>query len=183
MHFGRIDPRCMRKHSELDKQFHKYKGRIIYRGDSAKDQDDNCAVYADMASSASLLAGSRMVDATGLMSGHGCEQSDAPGAYTQTELGGKVVTWISIPRNRHPPEWRKFKRPVCILRLALYGHPLSGCFWERKVNTSLTLEAWKRSRNGSAAITTKSSNLYYLYTSMISKWQDQYKTWKQDGKQ
>ena len=109
VHFGRIDPRCMRKHSELDKQFHKRKGRIIYRGDSAKDQDDNFAVYADMASSASLLAGSRMVDATGLLPSHGCEQSDALGAYTETELEGIVVTWISIPKNQHPPEWKKFE--------------------------------------------------------------------------
>ena len=72
----------MRKHSELDVKNHKYKGRIILRGDSVKDQDDNYAVYADMASSVSLLSGRRTVGATGMMPGHGCEQSDAPRLYS-----------------------------------------------------------------------------------------------------
>ena len=85
-----------------------------------------------------------MVDGFGFMLGHGCEESDASGAYTQTELGGDVETWIAIPRKYQPPDWAKYKRPVRKLRLAFYGHPLSECFWEIKVETPLFIEEWTK---------------------------------------
>ena len=45
--FGRIDPRCTQKHSVLDVEHHKFKGRAVFRGDSVRDQDDNFAVFAE----------------------------------------------------------------------------------------------------------------------------------------
>jgi len=146
VHFGHVRPLIFRKHSELEEKFHVYKGRTIFRGDNVRDQDNNHAVFQEMASSASLLGASRLVDYVGMLQNHTCEQSDAPGAFTQTELGGDVATWVFLPRNQWPASWVQagYKRPVCRLRLALYGHPLSGCFWEQKVCKSLLLEGFKK---------------------------------------
>ena len=43
------------------------------------------------------------------------------------------VTWVAIPRELWPPEWHRlgYKRPMCILRKALYGHPEAGGHWGR----------------------------------------------------
>ena len=40
-------------------------------------------------------------------------------------------TWVEIPQDRWPKSWiGKYKRPVCKMRIALYGHPDSGGLWE-----------------------------------------------------
>ena len=64
----------------------------------SKTLDNNAAVFQDMASSASLMAASRLVDYVGSLKGFKCEQSDAPSAYTQAELGGEAETWVTLPK-------------------------------------------------------------------------------------
>ena len=136
VHFGQISPLCFRKHSEI-KSMTKYKGRVVFRGDSVKYQDNSWAVFQEMTSSACLMSASKLIDAVGMLAGHACEQSDAPGAFTQAVLEQKMLTWVTIPRNMWPPSWAKYKNPVAQLIMALYGHPLSGVFWEQKVTRAL----------------------------------------------
>ena len=42
--------------SELDKQFQKYRGRVVLRGDAVKDDSSSCAVLTEQGSSASHIA-------------------------------------------------------------------------------------------------------------------------------
>ena len=52
-------------------------------------------------------------------------------AYTQTLLLGDE-TWIFLPEHMRLTAWKdKYKNPVVPLRLALYGHPVSGAYCER----------------------------------------------------
>ena len=81
-----------------------------------------------MASSAALMEAGKFVDTISLLPGFGGTQADAKQAYTQCELGGDE-TWIFLPPDQQPASWRRFRSPVCRLRLALYGHPLSGAYW------------------------------------------------------
>ena len=81
-----------------------------------------------MASSAALMEAGKFIDAISLLPGFGGTQADAKQAYTQCELGGDD-TWIFLPRDQWPDNWKRFRNPVCRLRLALYGHPLSGAYW------------------------------------------------------
>ena len=60
-------------------------------------------------------------------------QTAKPSAYTQADLGGEE-TWVSLPKTLWPDSWNKFKRPVCRLKFALYGHPLIGVFSETKIS-------------------------------------------------
>ena len=63
--------------------------------------------------------------------------SDAVSAYPQALLKGPL-TWIALPRHRHPKGWEHIPDPVCILRLNLYGHPLAGLYWEQHCRKVIT---------------------------------------------
>ena len=84
----------------------------------------------------------KMGDAHGLLPGNLLEGSDGESAYTQARLKGKK-TWVRIPRDKWPPEWfdssgnPKYKDPVVVLVLALYGHPDAGTFWEQHCEAML----------------------------------------------
>ena len=76
------------------------------------------------------MAAAKMLDLVASLPGNRGGQTDAARAYTQALLQG-TETRIRIPNDRWPPSWNKMRDPVVPLRLALYGHPDSGTFWER----------------------------------------------------
>ena len=79
----------------------------------------------------------KAADAYGLFPGHDVQCADGESAYTQALLGGKP-TYIRLPPDRWPESWKnKFRDPVCPLRLALYGHPDAGGFWEQHCDKAL----------------------------------------------
>ena len=84
-----------------------------------------------------------MLDAISCLPNCDGQQADALQAYTQAELGG-CETWIFLPKSQQPASWSKFRSPVCRLKLALYGHPLAGVFWERHCSAKLALCGWRR---------------------------------------
>ena len=95
------------------------------------------AEFPEQGSGASMISASQLCDAVALIPGCSGEQSDATSAYTQSKLGtgmkgAYIVTWVEVPRSQWRPEWVKagMTRPVCQLRLSLYGHPMSGKYWE-----------------------------------------------------
>ena len=59
------------------------------------------------------------------------QQADARQAYVRSELGG-TDTWVELPKELQPESWAGFRRPVCRLLMALYGHPDAGGYWERE---------------------------------------------------
>ena len=85
------------------------------------------------------MEASRAADCYGCFDGNDVMQADAEQAYIQAELKG-VDTWVELPREEWPKEWaaRNMKRPVCRLRLALYGHPDAGGHWEAHCESHLS---------------------------------------------
>lgn len=87
----------------------------------------------------------KVVDAISLLPGFTAEHADGVKAYTQALLynfltsdSNHIATWIFLPDDQWPPDWHKrFNRPVVLLRVALYGHPLAGDFWDRHRTTQL----------------------------------------------
>ena len=66
-------------------------------------------------------------------------QADAEQAYVQAVLTG-TETWVCLPPEaRIGPAWAncQLKRPVVRLRLALYGHPDAGGFWEEQCDKAV----------------------------------------------
>ena len=104
VHFGRVFPIVVEKGSELPPEQRRYKGRVVFQGNNVKDQD-NHAVFNELASSASLMVAGKFLDVIGSLEGCGQEQSDAEQAYTQALLKGHT-TWIFLPRDQWPDSWK-----------------------------------------------------------------------------
>ncbi len=89
------------------------------------------ALFQDLGSAPASMAAAKVIDFLASMPGCAGGQTDAVRAYTQALLRG-FETWIRLPRDRWPASWAgKYKDPVVPLRLALYGYPDSGTFWEK----------------------------------------------------
>ena len=130
--FGRISELCFEKNSELpDNDDRKtFKGRDVFLGDQVRDQDGNVALFNDLSSSPVTMAASKFADYHGSLPGNKLEQADVTSAYLQAKLKGQR-TMVEIPKHRWPKEWiGKYRRPVCPLVMALYGHPEAGGCWE-----------------------------------------------------
>ena len=133
VHFGQLMSIASIKFWELAKHLQKTKGRIVYRGDCAKDENGAAAVYQELGANPTSVQGLNACIAYGSAPGHICTAADAVKAYVQAFLKSKHKTWIDIelsPELR-PKWWReKFVRPVVLLIRALYGHPDAGGLWE-----------------------------------------------------
>ena len=110
---------------------------MVFEGCNVKDQDNRWAIFQEITSCPATMEAGKMADAYGVMTGHTIEMADGESAYTQAELGGPL-TWVRIPRERWPDSWEGTEDPVCPLRLALYGHPDAGGFWEKHCEKAVT---------------------------------------------
>lgn len=134
-----------------------YKGRIAPQGHNVHDETNTSAVFRDNSASASLIVSGKVVNAISLLPGFAEQQADGVKDYTQallynspTDDRNHIPTWIFLPEDQCLPDWHKrFSRPVILLRVALYGHPLAGDFWDRHRTTQLrkagfqTVEGWE----------------------------------------
>ena len=110
----------------------------MFRGDAVKDQDGAVAVFHTLSASPTTIHISNSIIAYGCLPGHKTTQADAIRAYVQSVLKSKNETWVSIPKEFWPEHWHgKYRRPTCILRKALYGHPESGGHWERHLTKAI----------------------------------------------
>ena len=106
------------------------KGRAVLLGGNARGQDFNWTVFCELGTSPPSMEAAKSLDAMGSFPGYVVKTGDARGAYTQSPLKG-VATWVTLPENRWPKHWKgKFRRPVVLLFLALYGHADARAFWE-----------------------------------------------------
>eukprot|EP00434_Breviolum_minutum_P008141 symbB.v1.2.007178.t1/scaffold436.1/size343649/10 len=119
------------KFFELAKHLQKMKGRIVYRGDCAKDEHGSAAVYQELGANPTSVQGLNACVAYGSLPGNCSTAADAIKAYVQAYLKGKRKTWIELPPELRPAWWKtKFVKPVVLLIKALYGHPDAGGLWE-----------------------------------------------------
>ena len=72
---------CHLKNSELDKEFQKYKGRVVLRGDAVKHDAGSCAAFTEQGSSASHMTAAKVLDVISRLPDCAGEASDAVSAY------------------------------------------------------------------------------------------------------
>ena len=137
-HVGRIFDICVEKGSELQKgdPARKFKGRVVFQGNNVRDQNWEVAMFQDLSSCPATMEAGKACDFYGSLPGHVIQQSDAEQAYTQSKLGGDP-TWVRLPKEQWPESWKGMQDPVCPLKLALYGHPDAGGYWERHCEAHL----------------------------------------------
>ena len=144
-HIGRVFEICVEKGSELPPGHpdRKFKGRSVYQGNQVRDAYGLQAVFEDLGSSPAAMESGKLLDGYGLLEGHDCQIADAIQAYVQTTLKCKAEAWVRLPKNRQPKGWANISDPVVPLKLALYGHPESGGWWERHLESHLVAKGWK----------------------------------------
>ena len=125
LNIGRLMTILSIKHFETP-ELRKLKARIVFRGDDIRDEANNLAILQELKVNPTGIVGISFSLAYGALKGHCSSQSDVVKAYTQSDLNTKVPTWVELPWELTPPEFRGIERPCVRLWKSLYGHPESG---------------------------------------------------------
>ena len=107
----------------------KFKGRVVFQG-NVWDQNWDHALFHDLSSSPATMDAGKAAGLYGSLPGHAAQQSDATQPCIQIKSKG-VSTFVRLPREQWPEPWANMRDPVCLLILALCGHPGSGGYWEQ----------------------------------------------------
>ena len=71
---------CHLKHAALEAKHQKYKGRVVFRGDIAKDDSGSFAVFTEQGSSASQMTAAKVMDVISRLPGCARQAADAVSA-------------------------------------------------------------------------------------------------------
>ena len=95
VHFASLMDICHLKNADLEAKHHKYKGRVVLRGDIVKDDSGSHAVFTEQGSSASQMTAAKVMDiisrlpgCDGQAAGQG---SGVPKAWLQQAGGGLAI--------------------------------------------------------------------------------------------
>ena len=77
---------CHLKNAELEAKLQKYKGRVVLRGDIAKDNSGSYAVFTEQGSSASQMTAAKIMYIISRLPGCDGQAADAVSAYTQEKM-------------------------------------------------------------------------------------------------
>ena len=135
VHLGELMSICSEKFSEMAEEHRRLKGRVVFRGDITKDQDGSLAVFQELGASPTSIHSANSNLAYGMIPGHKTTQADAIKAYIQSTLKSKHKTWVALPRELWPADWKQkgFRKPMVRLIKSLYGHPEAGGHWEARL--------------------------------------------------
>ena len=68
---------CYLMNSELQNKFHRYRGRVVFRGDIVKDDSGNHAVFTEQGASASHMTAAKVLDVISKLPGCSGQASGA----------------------------------------------------------------------------------------------------------
>ena len=86
VHFASLMDLCHLKNSELEPQFQKYKGRVVLRGVTVKDDSGSYAVFTEQRSSAPQMTAAKVMDIFSRLPGCAGQTEDATSAYNQVKM-------------------------------------------------------------------------------------------------
>ena len=153
---------CHLKNSELERQFQKYKGRVVLRGDTVKNDSGSCAVFTEQGSSVSQMTAAKVMDIISRLPRCGGQAADAISAYTEVKMevapslreklrSPNVQIFGYVCQNTNGlKSWSSMEGSVVPLERNLYGHPLAGLLWERQLDKVLLETVGKKFQFGKA---------------------------------
>ena len=128
------------KHEELPPDLQKYKGRVVVHGDNMKDESGLAAVFADAASSTLHIEASKLLGAVAPLTGHGGEQSDAPGACTKALLYGDArIDPPLTPGSPYPSGASRRPGTSARTRSACYDLPSTATHWRVSIGNVIVV--------------------------------------------
>ncbi len=85
---GQIFDILVEKNSELDESDpnRKFKGRVVFEGCYVKDEENNWAIFSEIASCPASMEASRSADAYGMLPSRSIQIADRETAYTQVVI-------------------------------------------------------------------------------------------------
>lgn len=129
------------KHHELEPSKWKWKGRIVYRGDQVRDQDNNLLLFDQTATTPTSLIALNAALWYACRKGHTASCSDAIQAFLQSKLDDNDFTFVIIPVELWLEAWRSKFDPTTKLAVrlkkSLYGHPKAGLWWQQHLDRRL----------------------------------------------
>ena len=114
VHFASLMDICHLKNAELESKHHKYKGRVVFRGDIVEEDSGSYAVFTEQGSSASQMTAAKVMDIISRLPGCAGQAADAVSAHTQVKMedAPKLLKifqksecpdiWIRLPRHKWP---------------------------------------------------------------------------------
>ena len=118
VHFASLMDICHLKKSELEPKHQKYKGQVVLRGDTVKDDSGSYAVFTEQGSSASQMMAAKVMDVIARLPGCAGQAADAVSAYTLVKMEDPP-SFLKTPKSECPDFWihlPKHKWPM-----VLYG--------------------------------------------------------------
>ena len=103
VHFASLMDICHLKNAELDTKHQKYKGRVVLRGDIAKDDSGSYAVFTEQGSSASQMTAAKVMDIKNRLPGCAGQAADAVSAFSHVKMehAPKLLKKSQIGVSRH----------------------------------------------------------------------------------
>ena len=86
VHFATLMDICHLKNEELEPNLQTYKGRVVLRGDTVKDDSGAYAVFTEQGSSASQMTAAKVMDVIARLPDSDGRAADAASAITQVKL-------------------------------------------------------------------------------------------------
>ena len=86
VHFASLIDICHLKNVELEAKHQKYKGRVVLRGDTVKDDSGSYVVFTEQGSSASQMTAAKIMDIITRLPGCDGQTADAVSAKTQVKM-------------------------------------------------------------------------------------------------
>ena len=173
VHFASLMDKCHLKNAELEAKHQKYKGRVVLRGDFAKDDSGSSAVFTEQGSSASN--DSRQKSWISSPDCLGAQDRQRMQHWLKPKKKWKMLTncqkipksecpdiWIRLPRNKWPKSWSSMEDPVVPLERNLYGHPLAGLLRERQFEKILLKHGWEKIPNWNVSLFIVKKDYSYL---------------------
>ena len=100
---------CHLKSAELETKHQKYKGRVVLRGDTVKDDSGSYAVFTEQGSSASQMTAAKIMDIISRLPGCAGQAADAVSAYTWVKMED-APKLLKIPKSECPDIWIRLPR-------------------------------------------------------------------------
>ena len=139
------------KNSELGPQCQKkYKGRVVLRGDTVKDDSGSCAMFTEQGSPASQMTAAKVMDIISKLPSCAGQAAYVLSAFSQEDASARWKIpksecpdiWIRPPEHKFPKSLSSMEDPVVLVERNLYGHPLARLLWETQFEKVLLEHGW-----------------------------------------
>ena len=134
VHFASLMDICHLKNAELEAKHQKYKGRVVLRGDTVKNDSGSYAVFTEQGSSSSQMTAAKVMDIIYRLPGYARQEADAVSAYTQVKMedAPKIIENSQIGMSRHLDSSTTTQMAKIMVQ---YGRP-SRSSWAKSVRSS-----------------------------------------------